>query len=211
MTDFLKILRQSEISGEVSDEELVNRMREGDNQAFELLYERYFQKMYAFVLRRVGNQAVAEDVVSSIFLKAFAHRRSFVWKASFSAWIYRIATNTVTDYYRTSRPSVELEEIHGEEQGLHSIANPEVEADHALLARELERLLEQLNERERLAITIKFYGEGTQEEIAKALGCTPSNAGVILHRALKKCERLAGTALRRMLERPEPPQPTVFS
>ncbi|HBP00554.1 MAG: RNA polymerase sigma factor, sigma-70 family [Candidatus Uhrbacteria bacterium GW2011_GWF2_41_16] len=183
---------------EVSDEVLTNRMRDGDASAFEQLYERYFQKIYTFVIRRVSRREVAEDLVSEIFLKAFAHRASFIWKTSFSAWVYRIAANTVTDHYRTRKPTEELHEEFGE--GSSHDAGLEKHVDHQLLGQGLERVLEQLNVRERLAVSMKFYAECSHQEIAEALECTPNNAGVILYRALKKCESLADDSLKAMME-----------
>lgn len=182
--DLLGVGREG--SPHASDEELARRMNGGDDQAFEQLYERYFDKVYAFVLRRVGDRPVAEDVTSDVFMKAFAHRRAFVWKTSFSAWIYRIATNRITDHYRSKKPTEELDEEHHDRPDGQESAPQEM--DRQLLGKKLEQVLETLNERERIAVTMKYYGEYDNQEIAEALGCTANNAGVILHRALKKCQ-----------------------
>jgi RNA polymerase sigma-70 factor (ECF subfamily) len=194
--DFLGAARAEQEVEQVSDEELARRMNTGDGRAFEVLYERYFKKIYAFVVRRVGHAQIAEDLVSDVFLKAFAHRFSFTWRTSFSAWIYRIATNRVTDHYRTKRPTDELDEQHQEAPGPLSLPH---DADLSILGRELENVVEKLNERERLAVTMKFYAECTNEEIAKALKITANHAGVILHRALKKCEQFASERLKALL------------
>lgn len=183
---------------EETDEMLVVRMQKGDDQAFSMLYERYFQKMYSFVLRRVSHAQIAEDLVSDIFLKAFTHRQRFVWKVSFSAWLYRIATNRVTDYYRAAKPTEELEE----ERHDRADGRPGTEqlAEWKGLGVQLETLLHKLSERERLAITLKYYSECTNEEIAETLQVTANNAGVILHRALTKCEQLADDRLKAYAE-----------
>lgn len=194
--DFLGAARAQQEAEQASDEELARRMNTGDDGAFEVLYERYVQKIYAFVVRRVGHAQTAEDLVSDVFMKAFAHRFSFIWRTSFSAWIYRIATNRITDHYRTKRPTDELDEERQEAPGPPSLPH---EADLSLLGRELENVIEKLHERERLAVTMKFYAECTNEEIAKALKVTLNNAGVILHRALAKCEKLASDKLKQMV------------
>jgi RNA polymerase sigma-70 factor (ECF subfamily) len=180
----------------LDDETLAKRMSEGDDRAFETLYERYFQKVYMFVVRRTGHQQTAEDLVSDVFMKAFTHRRSFVWKTSFSAWIYRIATNRITDYYRSKKPTEELDETHEQHPAPASVPG---EVDVQLLGRELESVIEKLAERERIVLTMKFYAECTNEEIAKALNVTANNAGVILHRALAKCAKLASEKLKQMV------------
>lgn len=186
---------KTETEAEINDDILAERMSKGDDQAFTQLYERYFQKIYAFVIRRVNHQLVAEDIVSEIFLKAFVKRQSFVLRPSFSAWLYRIATNTITDYYRLKHPEVSL---NNEEAPIDPADNRQtiIEfTDQKILAEALEIILEKLSKRERLAVTMKYYAEASYEEIAGVLQCSSNNAGVILHRALSKCEKLAGEKL----------------
>lgn len=187
---------QGALLGEQRDEDLARRMNQGDDRAFEILYERYFQKIYAFTVRRVSHHQVAEDLVAEIFLKAFRHRLSFTWKTSFSAWIYRIATNTITDHYRTRKSTNELDEQTADVASSQHLAT---EVDVQLLGRELEAVIVKLGERERIAVTMKFYGACSNDEIGQALKVSANNAAVILHRALKKCEQHAGERLKSMI------------
>lgn len=187
-TDLLGSFRAVTETVAKTDEDLVRSMQSGDDRAFDELYERYFQKIYTFVVRRVGHAQTAEDLVSDIFMKAFTHRQSFVWKTSFTCWIYRIATNRITDYHRTKKPTDELDETKHDRP--NTDPKPQDEIDREILGGKLEKLLEKLPERERTVITMKYYGECDNQEVAKAIKVTPNNVGVILHRALKKCEKL---------------------
>ncbi len=187
--DLLGAFRSAEGDEARGDEDLVRAMQQGDDKAFEMLYERYFQKIYSFTVRRVGHAQTAEDLVSDVFMKAFAHRQSFVWKTSFSAWIYRIATNRITDHHRTKKPADEFDEAKHDLPS--TVPKPQDEIDNAILGKKLEGMLELLPERDRIAITMKFYGECDNGEIAKALKTTAGNVGVILHRAMKKCAAYA--------------------
>jgi len=194
-TEFLTGMREASV--EETDKDLVNRMNGGEDAAFDELYSRYFDKIYAFVIRRVSHHHIAEDIVSKVFLKAFANRKGFVWKVSFNAWIYRIATNTITDHYRTKKADVELNvEIHDQPMS-GEIASRQV--DIGILGKELEGVLEKLKERDRMAISLKFYSELSNPEIAEALKCKPEHVAVIVHRALKKCQSLTGKELQKML------------
>lgn len=184
-TDLLGAFRASEVDETKGDEDLVRAMQHGDDKAFEMLYERYFQKIYSFTVRRVGHAQTAEDLVSDVFMKAFAHRQSFVWKTSFSAWIYRIATNRITDHHRTKKPADEFDETKHDLPS--TVPRPQDEIDNEILGKKLEGMLELLPERDRIAVTMKYYGECDNGEIAKALKVTAGNVGVILHRALKRC------------------------
>jgi RNA polymerase sigma-70 factor (ECF subfamily) len=187
--------RFRETTEEEHDDILAVRMSQGDDRAFSQLYERYFQKIYTFVVRRVGHQHVAEDVVSEVFLKAFAKRHAFVLRPSFSSWIFRIATNTITDHYRAKHFDTSIDDDESPLDPADHQQNLSKAADLNLLGIELEKVLEELSERERLAITMKYYAEASYEEMANVLKCSANNAGVILHRALLKCEKIANKKL----------------
>lgn len=189
-----------------SDEDLAVLLQNGDDQAFGVLYERYVRKIYAFIIRRVGVASIAEDLTSDVFMKAFAHRASFsravtvslpyaVGKTGgWSAWIYRIAQNRVTDYYRTKKNDTVFDpDLHDREGQGRSVAE---HIDNTILGTELESCLEKLNTRDRLAITLKFYNDADNTEIALALGVTPGNVAVIIHRALGRCAKAFGKVSR---------------
>ena len=70
---------------------------------FAELYERYFDRVYAFALTRVGNRAAAEDITADTFRQAFENLSRFQWRGvPFSAWLFRIAANAAIDYYQRS-------------------------------------------------------------------------------------------------------------
>lgn len=182
-----------------SDEDLAWLLQNGDDQAFGVLYERYVHKIYAFVIRRVGVANVAEDLTSDVFMKAFANRSSFsrtvtvglphaLGKAGgWSAWVYRIAQNRVTDYYRTKKDDVIFDtNVHDRAGQGRSTAE---DIDNDILGVQLEACLEKLGARDRLALTLKFYNDADNAEIAAALGVTPGNVAVIIHRALERCAK----------------------
>src|SRR5438874_4598570 len=82
-----------------------------DPQAFERLYNQFFPRLYAYVGYRVGRTQDTEDLVADTFLKAVEAlgMGHFEWRheGSFAAWLFRIAQNSITDYYRRSQRSDE--------------------------------------------------------------------------------------------------------
>jgi len=93
--------------------ELVERAKT-DDRAFTILYDYYFPKIYGYIYKRVGNFDLAEDLVSSIFLKVFTNIGAYKEQGySFSAWVYRIATNKLIDHYRKAgqKKVVSLDEV----------------------------------------------------------------------------------------------------
>ncbi len=156
------------------------------NAEFGRLYETYLPGIYRFVYYRVGERAPAEDLTSDIFTRALtAFGRFDSRKASFATWIYTIARNTLTDYFRKQAREKTLDEA--EESDIPSAAMPVDEE----LAREeefrvLHRCLRRLKTREQEIISLKFSSGMTNREIAAVTGISETNVGTILCRTVRK-------------------------
>ena len=170
----------------VTEEQLIKQMSEGDDHAFEILYERYFDQIFGFTIKRVGTHSIAEDLVSTIFLKAFTSRRRFS-KGSFKAWLYCIANNTIIDHYRTHKPTVTFD------AETHDVSDPSQSTpdalDGRLLRNTMEHVLTKLDSRSQSVLHLKFFAELSNEEIALSLKISTNNVGVLIHRALQKCAK----------------------
>ncbi len=171
---------------EETEEELAKQMSGGDDQAFEQLYERYFDQIFRFTIKRVGSHETAEDLVSTIFLKVFASRKRFS-HGSFKAWLYRIANNTIIDYYRTRKSATPLDpEVHL----VPNYTKPTSEIlDQQSLRTVIENVLSKLDTRSQIVLQLKFFGELSNEEIAITLKVSTNHVGVLVYRALQKCAK----------------------
>lgn len=154
------------------------------------MYSTYFLRIYNYVYYRVGNSYDAEDITSQIFIKLFSKLEYYQEnKAPLSAWIFSIARNTVTDYYRSRsrQTSIALDDI-------SELANCCDGPDFLVVAAEthlaLRTALQFLSERERKIIKLKFCCEYSNKSIAKSLGFSESNVGVILYRAILRLRRI---------------------
>jgi RNA polymerase sigma-70 factor (ECF subfamily) len=87
----------------VEDEKLIERACAGERAAFDLLYERYFTRVYAFVARRIGNRADVEETVQEVFLGVFMGLASFRGEGAFAAWVLGIARRTVAGRFKKRR------------------------------------------------------------------------------------------------------------
>ena len=80
------------------EESLMRRAQRRDPEAFTQLYEAYFDKIYRYIVIRIGNEMEAEDMTQQVFLKALQSISSFRWRGiPFSAWLFRIAHNLAVD------------------------------------------------------------------------------------------------------------------
>ncbi|MDD2537653.1 MAG: RNA polymerase sigma factor [Candidatus Absconditabacteria bacterium] len=95
------------------DRQLVEKFQKGNLNAFEKLYEKYVERIYAFLMiKSGGNKALSQDVTSETFMKAFDKISGFVFgeKGSFSAWLYRIAYTSFIDAIKVKQADFSLDE-----------------------------------------------------------------------------------------------------
>ncbi len=168
------------------EDKLVTAARRGDAQSFGKLYDRYVSPIYRFVLLRVGNRAQAEDLTQEVFTKAWRSIRTYKKRKHipFKSWLYRIANNTVIDYYRTERDHADVESAEVVEYVTTEFSETAVD-DKARIAAVYEAL-QYLTDVERQVITMRFIEELSVREVALVLGKREGTVRVMQYRGLKK-------------------------
>lgn len=152
---------------------------EGDWNA---LYADHLPRIHNFFRYRVGPGAVAEDLTSITFEKAWAARAQYRRDlAGFGTWLYAIARNVAVDHFRRGRRFEPLEAASGVAGG----PTPEEDAERRSDAERLAQLLETLPDREREVIALKYGAGMTNRAIAKQTGLTESNVGTIAFRTVR--------------------------
>ena len=178
---------------EEKDWNIVAQQAVADDVAFDELYEHFFSRIYNLIYARVKNAATADDIVSDVFEKMVEHLTEFdSTKASFATWLSRIATRTLTDYYRwqSYRQNVEWDDVFSP-----SIDEKERPEGQLLIKEgksELLQAVSKLGEREQRIIELKFWGELSNKEIAETLDISAANVGVILFRAMGTLRKILG-------------------
>lgn len=101
----------------VSDDKLIRKIKQyRSRKAADELFERYYREIYAYVFRQCGERELAMDLTQDIFLAVFQGIHSFDSRKSvFRTWLYHVASNKVTDYYRSRRHKDKLQEFPTEE------------------------------------------------------------------------------------------------
>jgi len=167
----------------VQDEEsLVLRAKQRDEEAFTMLYEEYFDKVYRYVTLKIGDQAEAEDLTQQVFVKALKSISSFKWKgAPFSAWLFRIAHNQVVDYLRKKKryATTPLDEsLKGRELDPQQAAEQKLDIERLLLA------TKKLTDAQREVISLRFTSELSIAEEAKIMGKSEGAVKALQHSAI---------------------------
>lgn len=133
-----------------------------DPSRFAELYEENFERVYAFVVRRVRDRQDAQDLTSDVFQQALANLSRFEWRGvPFAAWLYRIAANAVADHFKKS--SREVTGISADEMAGDGIADIEQRAS-------LFRSVDRLPGDQRRVIVMRFAEGKSIREIAEELG-----------------------------------------
>jgi len=148
-----------------------------DPARFAALYEAHFERIYAFVVRRVRDRSAAEDLTAEVFRHALASIRTFEWRGiPFAAWLFRIASNEIADHHR--KASREVGTIQDDEPG-----KDEFEAVEHRAA--LFRLVNNLPADQRRVIVMRFAEEKSIREIAEHLGRSDGAVKQLQWRALQ--------------------------
>jgi RNA polymerase sigma-70 factor, ECF subfamily len=137
-----------------------------DPSRFAELYENNFERVYAYVARRVGNREEAQDLTAEVFHQAFANLARFEWRGlPFAAWLLRIASNAIADNWKSK----------AREQGNPSsdeLLSHDIDMEDVEQRSKLYRLVTTLPGDQRRVIEMRFAQEKSIREIAKALGRT---------------------------------------
>lgn len=165
-----------------TDERLLVEAAQKDPRRFGDLYEVHFERVYAFVARRVGQRETAEDLTSDIFHKALANLHSFEWRGvPFAAWLLRIAANVIAD--RSKRGGLEVSSDDPPERSM----KPRME--QAEDGARLFRMVSQLADDQRQVVMMRFAEEKSIREIAQKLGRSDGAVKQLQFRALQNLRK----------------------
>lgn len=167
------------LATELDDDALLERMKADDSEAYRILVERHVDRAYALALRTLRNPADAEDVAQEALVKAWTHRHSWQpGKAKFSTWLYRVVFNRCIDLKRMPSNAC-----------LDDVAEPEDDCPDSVdsiqrrqVYGRLEDALATMPEQQRAALTLAYFDEMGNSEIATVLGTTVQAVESLLKR-----------------------------
>lgn len=180
---------QSKIQIKTEEEEIKRAV--ADPKHFDVLYNRYFLDIYKYVLIRVADKNIADDVVSKVFIKAMQKLHKFQFRGlPFSAWLYRVAYNELTDSFRRKKVervvSVPVEDFN---HIMHENNIDEILEKEELLNL-ITKVVKLLSEKQIELIEMRFFEQRSFKEMAEILNITEANAKVSTHRAINKIKQL---------------------
>ena len=183
------------------DEALVRRSQKGESAAFDVLVERYKERLYATVYHMTSNHEDANDLVQDTFIKAYKSLQSFRGQSSFYTWVYRIAVNRTINFVkrRKNRNQYSLDDLDSSIQSdpdlveMQSHATPRREVGLNELQEKLNEALQKLSESHRAVVTLHDVQGMTHADIAKVMGCSE---GTVRHNICSRISRTSGSRRR---------------
>ncbi len=192
-----------------ADQLLVDRVKSGDQQAFNLLVRKYERKVFRLISRLVRDPAEVEDVSQEAFIKAYRALPQFRGDSAFYTWLYRIAVNTAKNHLvAQGRRPIPLSDTLSEDEDGESFGREDVVSDNRtpeaeLLSRQIaetvNRAIEALPQDLRTAVTLREIEGLSYEEIAEAMNCP---IGTVRSRIFRAREAIA-QQLRPLLDTPQ--------
>ena len=181
------------IGEDISDEELVRHVREGDTEQFEFLVKRYASKVYGLAMRMTRNPPDAEDAVQEAFFLVYTKLSSFRGESAFGTWLYKVALNSIYMKLRKRKHAAEENiddylpkfDEHGMMQGMARkfSENPEGEAIRQQSETAVREAIEKLPAEYKIVLIARDIDDLSSEETAEALGLTVAAVKSRLHRA----------------------------
>ena len=168
----------------VPDEDLMLQVREGTGEMLGELFDRYQTPLFNFYAKMTGDRAMSEDLVQEVFLRILKYRQSYRPGTQFRSWLYQIARNARTDFYKKHRPepaeAAKADVAPAAQEGAQQSQHEEL----------LHRALMQLPEEKREILLLSRFQELKYEEIARLLGCETGAVKVRVHRALQELRQI---------------------
>ncbi|HTB62498.1 MAG TPA: sigma-70 family RNA polymerase sigma factor [Opitutales bacterium] len=170
---------------------LVQRVQTGDIRAFDLLIQKYRERLYAIIYNLTSNREDASDLTQEAFIKAFRNIRLFKGDSSFFTWLYRIAVNTSLTHLKRSRLrrffSFENLDEQVSQSELAEVLADKMQTDKPALIKELQEKLNEALQRLSLnhrTVVVLFEIEGlSHQEIAQVMECSEGTVRSRLHYA----------------------------
>jgi RNA polymerase sigma-70 factor (ECF subfamily) len=171
------------------DTPLLDRWFKGDIQGFSLLYERYKNRVFGFLLRMTSDRQLAEDIMQDTFVAALRNRGQFDRKRNFLSWVFGIAHKRAIDYFR----HVKVETDHIDDTG-RSVGSSETLPDAALqssrLSQTVRAAVATLDPLQREVFLLREVGDVPFKDIAEIMACPINTALGRMRLALKNIRKV---------------------
>lgn len=174
------------------NEELIERSRRGDEEAFRMIFDRYSKPVAGFIFGMIGERGLAEELAQETFVRAYRKMDSLKDASKLSTWLFGIAKNVAREAIQTRRLARQRNEP---DSGLiGNLSDNTPRPDELLLEKELHQVIERalgtLDADKRMVFTLRIFQQRSYEEIVEVTGFSMAKVKTDLHRACAEMRRL---------------------
>ena len=173
---------------QIDDEQLMQKVKEGDLDSLAPLFEKYHVKLYNFFLRLTFNKDISNDLTQNVFRRIISYRESYDNQWKFKSWMYQIARNVHLKYYQQNK--LIKSDFQVVEQIEHENKSAIEEMDFETKKKTLYEALNQLNPEQREIIELSRFQGLKYQEISAITGSSITAIKVKVHRAIHKLREL---------------------
>lgn len=177
----------------ITDQSLVQLATKGSQKAYNLLLERYHQKIRQIICAYTHDSSSANDLAQEVLIKVFEHLHEFKQDSAFSTWLYRITQNTIKNHMRAVHIRTDSEARFAQEQKTSSANSPEYELIGLELGELLDLAVSQLSEELRDCYASYVVEGNTYEDIATQMHCPIGTVRSRIFRARKLVHEFINT------------------
>jgi RNA polymerase sigma-70 factor (ECF subfamily) len=168
---------------ELTDEEIMEQVREGNVKLLAILFERHHLKMYNYFLRLTGETSLSEDFTQDVFFRILKYRDTYRQESKFTTWMFKIGRNLHFDYLRKYKKEMPIEDKWDEEIAREAQPDKRTEEEQEIFF--LHKALSKLSESKKEILVLSRFQGMKYTEISQMLGCSLSSVKVQVHRAIK--------------------------
>jgi RNA polymerase sigma-70 factor (ECF subfamily) len=168
----------------MTDEMIMEAVKNGDLQRASLLFERYNKRIFNFLARMTMDRVLAEDLTQNVFLRIIKYRNSYKEGLKFQSWVYQVARNVFSDHYQAHKNRfsdfVDVEKISDH------MSDHDESGDMDEKEKLLQRSMAMLSEEQRELLVLTRFQHMKYEDVAMIMDTTVANIKVKVHRAIAK-------------------------
>ena len=168
----------------MTDEQIMEAVKNGDLQQASVLFERYHKKIFNFLARMTMDRALAEDLTQNVFLRMIKYRHTYREGNRYQSWIYQVARNVFSDHYQAHKNRrsdfMTIDKISD------AMMDPEEGTEQVEREKILHRSMARLTEEQRELLVLTRFQQMKYEEVAVLMETTVANIKVKVHRAIAK-------------------------
>jgi RNA polymerase sigma-70 factor (ECF subfamily) len=170
---------------EVTDEDIMNKVKEGSVAMLAILFERYHVKLYNFFRRLTGQGNVSEDLAQEVFFRILKYRKTFRNESKFTTWMFQIGRNVHIDHLRKHKRHDEMSLDEAWEEEPAAGPRPDEQTETEQEAVYLHKALSLLSPAKKEVLVLSRFQGMKYKDISRVLGCSLAAVKTQVHRAIK--------------------------